>query len=82
MADIVLNGKLYTNVEEVLLPDGNGVYVSYSEGGKYMPISGGTFTGAAHAKSGAGSTAQLRNTALVSAETYPTVNGQINWQYE
>lgn len=33
MADIVLNGKTYTNVEEVMLPDGNGVYVSYAQGG-------------------------------------------------
>lgn len=33
MADIVLNGKTYYNVEEVMLPDGNGVYVAYSQGG-------------------------------------------------
>ena len=33
MADIVLNGKTYHNVEEVMLPDGNGVYVAYSQGG-------------------------------------------------
>ncbi len=48
----------------------------------YMPKSGGTYTGAVYAQSGATTSAQLRNTALVSAETYPTVNGQINWQYE
>lgn len=33
MADIVLNGKTYHNVEEVMLPDGNGVYVAFSSGG-------------------------------------------------
>lgn len=48
----------------------------------YVPGSGGTFTGAVYAMDGVGAEAQLRNTALVSAETYPTVNGQINWQYE
>lgn len=47
-----------------------------------MPIAGGTFTGIAKAMAGTDTTAQLRNTALVSAETDPTVNGQINWTYE
>lgn len=48
----------------------------------YMPKTGGAFTAAVYAKNGVGTSAQLRNTALVSTETYPTVNGQINWQYE
>jgi hypothetical protein len=48
----------------------------------YMPKSGGTFTAAVYAKNGVTTAAQLRNTALVNAETYPTVNGQINWHYE
>jgi hypothetical protein len=48
----------------------------------YMPISGGVFTGAVYVKNGATTSAQLRNTALVSSETNPTVNGQINWKYE
>lgn len=47
----------------------------------YMSKSGGTFTGAVHAKSATTADAQLRNTALVSADTDPTVNGQINWTY-
>lgn len=47
-----------------------------------MKISGGTFTGAVYAMGGAGTEAQLRNSALVGSETYPTVNGQINWQFE
>ena len=46
-----------------------------------MPKSGGTFTGAVAAMNGVNTAAQLRNTALVSDETYPTANGQINWQY-
>lgn len=48
----------------------------------YMPKSGGTFTGAVYAMSGAGTAAQVRNTALASTETTPTVNGQICWTYE
>lgn len=47
----------------------------------YMSKSGGTFTGAAYANSATTATAQLRNTSLVSADTDPTVNGQINWTY-
>lgn len=55
---------------------------SANDGGGYMPILGGAFAGAVYAKNGVTNAAQLRNTALVSSETYPTVNGQINWQYE
>lgn len=32
MADVVLNGQTYSNVEEVLLPNGEGAYVVFSEG--------------------------------------------------
>lgn len=50
----------------------------------YMPKSGGTFTGTAKAGSSyqAVETSLLRNSKIVSTETYPTVNGEINWQYE
>ena len=48
----------------------------------YMPKAGGTFTGAIYAMNGTGTAAQLRNTALVPSETYPTVDGQINWLCE
>ena len=48
----------------------------------YMPILGGVFTGAVYSKDLIENTAQLRNTGLVSTATYPTKNGQINWQYE
>jgi hypothetical protein len=48
----------------------------------YMPKSGGTFTAAVYAMSGTGTAAQLRNEALVTTETYPSVNGQINWLCE
>lgn len=48
----------------------------------YMPKSGGTFTGAIYAMNGTGPEAQLRNEALVTTETYPSVNGQINWLCE
>jgi hypothetical protein len=47
-----------------------------------MPKSGGTFTGAVYAMSGAGTEAQLRNEAFVTTETYPNVDGQINWLCE
>ncbi len=51
------------------------------EGPACMSRTGGRFTGAVFAVSGVDAEAQLRNTALVPTETYPTVNGQINWQY-
>ena len=48
-----------------------------------MPKSGGTYTGTAKAGSSyqAPGTALLRNTKLVSSDTAPTVNGEINWTY-
>lgn len=48
-----------------------------------MPKSGGTFTGTVKAGSSyqAVGTALLRNTKLVSSDTTPTVNGEINWTY-
>lgn len=60
----------------------SAVKSAYDLASAAMPKSGGTFAGAVYALSGAGTAAQLRNTALVSAETDPTVNGQINWTYE
>lgn len=60
----------------------SAVKQAYDLANAAMPKSGGTFTGAAYAMSGAGTAAQLRNTALYAAETDPTVNGQINWTYE
>lgn len=60
----------------------SAVKKAYDLANAAMPKSGGTFTGAAYARSGAGTAAQLRNTALYAAETDPTVNGQINWTYE
>lgn len=47
-------------------------------------ISSGTFTGAVYANSSGQtySTSLLRNTKLVSADTNPTVNGEINWTYK
>lgn len=56
-----------------------GEYVA--QGNNAMPISGGTFTGAAYAMAATSAAAQLRNTALVASDTNPTVNGQINWTY-
>lgn len=49
--------------------------------GDYMPAYGGVFSGMVSAMKGTTAAAQLRNTALVSADTNPTVNGQINWTY-
>ena len=48
-----------------------------------MPKTGGAFTGTAKAGSSyqATGTALLRNTKLVSSDTAPTVNGEINWTY-
>lgn len=50
----------------------------------YMPKSGGTFTGAIKAGSNYQTvgTSLLRNSKLVSSESYPSTNGEINWQYE
>ena len=48
-----------------------------------MPKSGGTFTGTIKAGSSYQnySTSLLRNSKLVSADTTPSVNGEINWTY-
>ena len=32
MGDVVLNGKTYSDIEELLVPDGKGEYVTYSKG--------------------------------------------------
>lgn len=50
---------------------------------EYMPKSGGKFTGTVKAGSSyqAPGTALLRNSKLVSTDTTPTVNGEINWTY-
>lgn len=50
----------------------------------YMPTSGGTFSGSVKAGNNYQSveTSLLRNSKIVSAETNPTVNGEINWLYE
>lgn len=49
-----------------------------------MPISGGTFTGVVKAgeTSQAPATSLLRNSRLVSVDTDPTVEGEINWTYQ
>jgi hypothetical protein len=48
-----------------------------------MPKAGGTFTGTVMAGSSdqAASTSCLRNSKLVSSDTTPTANGEINWTY-
>ena len=61
-----------TQVDGPAIPDVSG----------YMPKSGGTFTGAIYAMNGVGTAAQLRNTAQVTTEIYPDVDGQINWLCE
>lgn len=74
-----------TNKWTVTLTDNTTITVdgpSVPDVSGYMPKSGGTFTGAVYAMSGTGPAAQLRNTALVTSETYPTVDGQINWLCE
>ena len=49
-----------------------------------MPISGGTFTGVVKAgeTSQSPATSLLRNSRLVSVDTDPTVEGEINWTYQ
>ena len=49
-----------------------------------MPISGGTFTGAVKAgeTSQDPATSLLRNSRLVSVDTDPTAEGEINWTYQ
>lgn len=47
-----------------------------------LPKAGGTMTGALIAGTQTASTSLLRNSKLVSAETNPTVNGEICWTYE
>lgn len=74
-----------TNKWTVTLTDNSTIIVdgpAIPDVSGFMPKSGGTFTGAIYAMNGVGTAAQLRNTALVTSETYPTVNGQINWLCE
>lgn len=78
--DISYNAS--TNKWDITYTDGTGTSISGPDISGKMDKAGGTFTGAVQAMSGAGTTAQLRNTALYSADTNPTVNGQINWTYE
>lgn len=62
----------------------SAVKQAYDKANAAMPKSGGTFTGTVKA-AGEGyqapGTSLLRNTKLVSADTTPTVNGEINWTY-
>ena len=55
----------------------------YINGLNLMPKTGGTFTGTIKAGSSyqSYSTSLLRNSKLVSTDTTPTVNGEINWTY-
>ena len=69
---VTLTDNTTITVDGPAIPDVSG----------YMPKSGGTFTGAIYAKNGVGTEAQLRNTAQVTTETYPSVDGQINWLCE
>lgn len=69
---VTLTDNTTITVDGPAIPDVSG----------YMPKSGGTFTGAIYAMNGVGTAAQLRNTAQVTTETYPTVDGQINWLCE
>ena len=74
-----------TNKWTVTLTDNSTIIVdgpAIPDVSAYMPKSGGTFTGAIYAMNGVGTAAQLRNTAQVTTETYPTVDGQINWLCE
>lgn len=54
-----------------------------SSSGPYMPKTGGTFTGTIKAGNSyqSYSTSLLRNSKLVSSDTTPSVNGEINWTY-
>lgn len=62
----------------------SAVKQAYDKANAAMPKSGGTFTGTVKA-AGEGyqapGTSLLRNTKLVSSDTTPTVNGEINWTY-
>lgn len=62
----------------------SAVKQAYDKADAAMPKSGGTFTGTVKA-AGEGyqapGTSLLRNTKLVSSDTTPTVNGEINWTY-
>lgn len=62
----------------------SAVKQAYDKAVAAMPKTGGTFTGIVKA-AGEGyqapGTSLLRNTKLVSSDTTPTVNGEINWTY-
>ena len=61
----------------------SAVKAAYDKAVTAMPKTGGTFTGTIKAGSSyqSYSTSLLRNSKLVSTDTTPTVNGEINWTY-
>ena len=61
----------------------SAVKSAYDKAAAAMPKSGGTFTGTIKAGSSyqSYSTSLLRNSKLVSSDTTPSVNGEINWTY-
>lgn len=61
----------------------SAVKSAYDKAAAAMPKSGGTFTGTIKAGSSyqSYSTSLLRNSKLVSTDTTPSVNGEINWTY-
>ena len=61
----------------------SGWNTAKSQAAAAMPKSGGTFTGTIKAGSSyqSYSTSLLRNSKLVSSDTTPSVNGEINWTY-
>ena len=61
----------------------SGWNTAKSQAAAAMPKSGGTFTGTIKAGSSYQnySTSLLRNSKLVSSDTTPSVNGEINWTY-
>ena len=61
----------------------SGWNTAKSQAAAAMPKSGGTFTGTIKAGSSyqSYSTSLMRNSKLVSSDTTPSVNGEINWTY-
>ena len=61
----------------------SAVKSAYDKAVAAMPKTGGTFTGTIKAGSNyqSYSTSLLRNSKLVSSDTTPSVNGEINWTY-
>ena len=81
-ASALLTANLYQYFTEIISELDGKAQTNHNQSAS--TINAGTFAGQVVANSSGqtAGTSLLRNSKIVSTETYPTVNGEINWQYE